>query len=86
MLCCMLYRKVVKKEINKKLPIIAESNNNKYLLLPQITDGYAVVGYNWFNLETMLYNSCCCFKTIDEAINSYSKHTIYNATLKIERR
>lgn len=79
----------MKTKLDFMKPIIAESLSchTKYLLLPQLKTkgGYTIEGYNWLNLNTMDWNSCCYFSTIEKAVKSYSKpsYTIYNATIAI---
>jgi len=78
-------------ELDMSKPIICESDDdNKYicLLTPQLAslnddnrDGsnqYKIIGYNWLNLRTGKYNSCCFFKTPEEAIKSREDYKIRN--------
>jgi len=74
-------------KIDFKKPIIAENSEGcKFLLLPQLkkNSGYITKGYNWLNLITMGWNSCCYFDSIEQAVKSYnSGYIIYNAQIKI---
>lgn len=56
---------------------------NVFILLPQIDkNSYCFKGYNWFSLETLEYNSCCLFKTKEEAVQEYSQSmTIFKGEL-----
>lgn len=70
--------------IDIKKPIIAKDAVSTYLLLPQIKEGsYTTIGYNWFNLKTMEYNSNCLFSTIKDAVNSYGYYNISNCDIEI---
>ena len=76
-------------DMNK--PIFAERKDGStyvYVLMPKTAPGnYTVIGYDWFSFKNGTYNSCCGFKTVQEAIKSYydSGFTIYNGTIKVER-
>ena len=75
----MWYEKTTALNFNK--PIYAKDSNIKYILLPQIKKGNTeIVGYNWFNMITGKYNSCCFFNTAQEAIDCYNDYNyfIYN--------
>ena len=53
-------------------PILTEQNGNTYILLPQIEQGsYDVIGYNWMDIETGEYNSCCTWPTVEKAVEDY---------------
>lgn len=69
-------------------PILAKGGfgNYTYMLLPQIEKGsYDIVGYNWFNVDTGEYNSCQCFKTVKDALDSYKYNCKFkNTTIKWE--
>lgn len=76
------------KKIDFQKPIIAENNRgNKYLLVVQLAggNGYTIKGYNWLSLQTMKWNSCCCFSTIEEALETYQAYKIYNGKLKVSK-
>lgn len=67
-------------------PIMATCTSGTFLLLPQLDSeksGYAIIGYNWFNLEKGEYNSCNFFKTPEEAIHGYSQMAIKNANINM---
>ena len=68
-------------------PIIAEEKNgDKMLLVPRIEDDYLIVGYDWLRLKDGRYNSCTHFKTVKEAIKSYTcySYKLYNAEIYVE--
>lgn len=69
--------------IDYQKPIIYKKGEQVFLLLPQIRDSYEVVGYNWFNIHTGLYNSSCLFKTPQDAIKHYGVGNIYNAEIGV---
>lgn len=71
------------KVIDYKKPIIAKCDGKVLMLMPQIRDNYKVVGYNWFNINTGLYNSCCLFKTPQDAIKSCGIETVYNVDIEV---
>lgn len=66
---------VDKLGLDVKKPIYQYHSEFKkiYMLLPQIDRDicYNIVGYNWFNITDMRYNSCCFFESIDEALKTY---------------
>lgn len=58
----------------------------KYLLLPLINNkNYDIIGYNWFDLNAMNWNSCSCFTSIIKALEAYSSYRIYNANINIDK-
>ena len=71
-------REDAKPKLDLDKPIFAV---NKYdgcimVLLPQLEPGetYKFIGYNWFKIDNMDYNSCAFWKTKQEAIDSYSDY------------
>ena len=72
------------KELDYFRPIFAFNDDEMYLLVPQIEkDSFAVVGYNWFDIEIGEYNSCVCFETAKAAVIEYSlQYKIVNGSVK----
>lgn len=73
-------------EIDYSKPIIAENpSGQKQLLLPQIEEGYEVKSFNWLNLKNGTYDSCCHFKTPQEAVEGRKGYDIYNVELTVTK-
>jgi hypothetical protein len=79
-------------------PIFAKSkkadDNDDLILVPQIdstkketSSAYRIIGYNWFNITTGKYISCCFFESASDAVASYKSmgYEIYNGELNIIR-
>ena len=83
----------LKKKENRKTygglvlakPITAKTRRGTILLLvPQLKSvayDYEIKGYNWLNIRNGSYNSCCCFSTVEEAIDEYSSYELANTSL-----
>jgi hypothetical protein len=71
------------EEIKKHEPIFAKTSGGEiYLLLPQIRKGnFDVYGYNWLNIKTGEYNSCCVFEDIESALEAYKGYDIFNSNI-----
>ena len=58
------------------------------LLIPQIENGsYKVIGYNWFNMDSGEYKSCCMFDTAQEAVKSrmYVDYEVFNVNIDVNK-
>ena len=73
-------------------PIVAEriTDKVKYILLPQINiqgnRSVATKGFNWFNTETGMYNSCTCWDDPRNAVDSYKDvYLIYNVNIELNK-
>ena len=81
-----------KEALNFDLPIFAETTTGEkqtYILMPQISksDGYRIVGYNWFRLRDGRYNSRELYKTASEAIKTYQTgHNIFNGEIVVNQK
>jgi hypothetical protein len=70
------------KSLDFNKPILAYGGSEKeYLLMPMVGKLYKVVGYNWFRLGDFEFNSCCTFKTIESALQSYGERKFKNVDL-----
>lgn len=79
----MWYTETEEKQLDLTKPICATTDfgdKTLYLLLPTNRDNsYEFRGYNWLNVDTGKWNSCKDFKTVDEAIKTYSN--VRNCTI-----
>ncbi len=81
-----------KKEVDYSMPIMAERKDDvKYLLIPQINTqankSVITQGYNWFNVDTGVYNSCTCWDSAEDAVDCYIDlgYLIYNVRVGLNK-
>ena len=72
----------MENEIDYNKLIFSKHCNGLYVLLPSTEErGYRIVGYNWFSLKNHSWNSCCCWKTKEEAVAAYGEGNCFNGEL-----
>jgi hypothetical protein len=73
---------IVKPKIDFNKPIFATNTSLTAVLMPRLENGsgYKVVGYDWFDIRSGIFNSCCCFKTAQLAIDSYLAYGEYKVS------
>lgn len=71
-----------KPELDYSKPIVATKNDGSspmLLLIPYHADNnYRIIGYDWVKLSNGTLNSCCGFKTREDAIKAYGDYDIRN--------
>lgn len=79
------YQDKNKRGLDKWKPIGAVvSFDMDEILLPRTEhDSYEVIGFDWFNLTMGCWNSCRCFKTVEEAIAE--RDEAFNVEIRSER-
>jgi len=73
-----------KGDLRYDMPICAKSKDTgrKFILMPQISKSYDIIGFNWFCFDTGKYNSFYCYKSAREAVDGYLEtHVITNADI-----
>ncbi len=68
-----LCKKESKAELDYSKPIIAIGKDSYLvMLIPTHKDGiYNIAGYDWVKMSDGSLNSCCCWKTAEEAVRCY---------------
>jgi hypothetical protein len=69
-----------KDDLDYSKPIGAFTRSKSTLILIPCLDNkdsYKISGYNWFDITKGEWNSCCFFKTPQEAVSSYRNIYIY---------
>lgn len=79
------------ESIDYSRPIIASRKpdcHDGYLLVPCLKKegDYEIAGFNWLSIKTGKYNSCCFYKTAQEAVADYESYTITNAEIKLVKQ